>query len=53
MTAQLAAGKIMLDVGAWFKLLGETNGIKLTIFYDSYDRGRFLTGFATTLELST
>ena len=42
----------MLDVGAWFKLLAENNVIKLTIFYDSYDRARFLTGFATTLELS-
>ena len=42
----------MLDISAWFKLLAENNVIKLTMFYDSYDRARFLTGFATTLELS-
>jgi len=39
-------------VAAWFKWLHEISGIKLTIFYDSYDRARFLKGFVTTLELS-
>ena len=42
----------MDDVAAWFKWLHEATGVKLTIFYDSYDRARFLKGFATTLELS-
>jgi polar amino acid transport system permease protein len=42
----------MDDVAAWFLALYKTTGIKLTIFYDSYDRGRFLLGFATTLKLS-
>ena len=30
----------------------KATGIKLTIFYDSYDRGRFLQGFVTTVKLS-
>ncbi|MEO6064824.1 MAG: amino acid ABC transporter permease [Lysobacterales bacterium] len=42
----------MDDVAAWFKWLNQSSGIKLTIFYDSYDRIRFLQGFATTLQLS-
>jgi len=40
------------DVAAWFVWLHKATGIKLTIFYDSYDRGRFAEGFVTTLELS-
>jgi polar amino acid transport system permease protein len=40
------------DVAAWFRWLHQTSGIKLTIFYDSYDRTRFLQGFFTTLQLS-
>jgi polar amino acid transport system permease protein len=40
------------DVAAWFVWLHRTTGIKLTIFYDAYDRSRFVKGFATTLELS-
>jgi polar amino acid transport system permease protein len=40
------------DVAAWFLWLYKTTGIKLTIFYDSYDRTRFVEGFATTLKLS-
>src|SRR5262249_22892970 len=35
-----------------FLALYKTTGIKLTIFYDSYDRGRFLLGLVTTLKLS-
>ncbi len=42
----------MDDVAAWFLWLYKTSGIKLTIFYDAYDRSRFLEGFATTLKLS-
>ena len=42
----------MDDVAAWFLALYKSTGIKLTIFYDSYDRARFLQGFATTLKLS-
>ena len=42
----------MDDVAAWFLWLYKTTGIKLTIFYDAYDRGRFVQGFFTTLELS-
>lgn len=42
----------MDDVAAWFLALYQSTGIKLTIFYDSYDRARFLQGFANTLKLS-
>ena len=42
----------MDSVSAWFKWLHQTSGIKLTIFYDRYDRSRFLEGLSTTLELS-
>lgn len=42
----------MDDVAAWFLWLYKTTGIKLTIFYDPYDRGRFIQGFFTTLKLS-
>jgi polar amino acid transport system permease protein len=39
-------------IGDWFHWLDQTYGINLSIFYDSYDRGRFLVGVVTTLELS-
>jgi polar amino acid transport system permease protein len=42
----------MDDVAAWFLELYKTTGIKLTIFYDAYDRARFLQGLVTTLKLS-
>ena len=42
----------MDDVAAWFKWLYQATGIKLTVFYDSYDRARFIEGFYTTLKLS-
>ncbi len=42
----------MDDVAAWFLALYKTTGIKLTIFYDGYDRARFFEGFVTTLKLS-
>jgi polar amino acid transport system permease protein len=42
----------MDDVAAWFLWLYQTTGIKLTIFYDGYDRGRFVEGFLTTVRLS-
>jgi len=40
------------DIAAWFRWLHQASGVKLTIFYDSYDRTRFLQGFVTTLSLS-
>jgi len=40
------------DIASWFVWLHKTTGIKLTVFYDSYDRARFLKGLATTVELS-
>src|SRR5580704_6804580 len=35
----------------WFGLLHETTGIKLTIFYDAFDRARFFYGFLTSVRL--
>ena len=35
----------------WFRTLNETTGINLTIFYDAFDRARFLNGFFTSLRL--
>src|SRR5262245_30823344 len=35
----------------WFRILYETTGIKLTIFYDAFDRGRFFNGFLTSVRL--
>jgi len=40
------------DIAAWFLWLYKATGIKLTIFYDPYDRTRFVEGFYTTLKLS-
>jgi polar amino acid transport system permease protein len=40
------------SLAAWFRWLHQATGIKLTIFYDSYDRSRFLEGFGNTLKLS-
>lgn len=45
-------GRGMDDVAAWFLALHKATGIKLTIFYDAYDRGRFVEGFVTTVKLS-
>jgi polar amino acid transport system permease protein len=36
----------------WFRWLNEAYGINLTIFYDSYDRDRFLHGIWTTIALT-
>ena len=36
----------------WFRWLYDTTGINLTIFYDSFDRSRFINGFFTTLALA-
>ncbi len=36
----------------WFRVLYEQTGINLTIFYDSFDRKRFVSGFLTTIWLS-
>jgi polar amino acid transport system permease protein len=35
----------------WFRELYATTGIKLTIFYDAFDRARFVRGFLTSLQL--
>jgi len=35
----------------WFRVLHATSGIKLTIFYDSFDRWRFFNGFLTSVRL--
>ena len=35
----------------WFRALHATSGIKLTIFYDAFDRARFLNGFLTSIRL--
>ncbi len=35
----------------WFRLLYEATGIKLTIFYDPFDRARFFHGFLTSVRL--
>ena len=42
----------MESVWEWFLWLYEAHGIKLTIFYDEWDRGRFLNGIWTTIHLS-
>lgn len=42
----------MENLFLWFRQLYEQTGINLTIFYDSYDRARFLEGLMTTVELS-
>ena len=36
----------------WFRWLYDATGINLTIFYDSFDRNRFVNGFLTTLKLA-
>src|SRR5689334_24987201 len=35
----------------WFRVLHATSGIKLTIFYDSFDRWRFFDSFLTSVRL--
>src|SRR5919112_2020246 len=35
----------------WFRVLNETAGVKLTIFYDDFDRARFFNGFLTSVRL--
>jgi polar amino acid transport system permease protein len=35
----------------WFRVLYETTGIKLTIFYDAFDRARFFNSFLTSVRL--
>ncbi|MEQ8602077.1 MAG: amino acid ABC transporter permease [Marivibrio sp.] len=42
----------MESVWEWFRWLNEAYGIKLTIFYDEWDRGRFFSGIWTTIHLS-
>ena len=36
----------------WFRWLYDATGINLTIFYDAFDRSRFVSGFFTTLKLA-
>ena len=42
----------MLEWLAWFETLYATTGINLTVFYDEFDRARFIKGFFVTLQLS-
>jgi polar amino acid transport system permease protein len=35
----------------WFRELNALTGIKLTIFYDAFDRTRFINGFLTSIRL--
>jgi polar amino acid transport system permease protein len=35
----------------WFRELHASTGIKLTIFYDAFDRARFVNGFLTSVRL--
>jgi polar amino acid transport system permease protein len=35
----------------WFRTLHAATGIKLTIFYDAFDRARFVDGFLTSVRL--
>ena len=42
----------MQGVWDWFRWLNDTTGINLTIFYDAFDRGRFVSGFWMTVKLS-
>ena len=35
----------------WFRVLHATTGIKLTIFYDAFDRARFFNGLLTSIRL--
>jgi polar amino acid transport system permease protein len=39
-------------VAQWFRRLNETTGINLPMFYDPFDRARFLHGFEITIALS-
>jgi len=36
----------------WFRWLYDTTGINLTVFYDPFDRRRFIGGFVTTVSLA-
>lgn len=36
----------------WFKALNDATGINLTIFYDSFDRRRFVSGLLMTIRLA-
>jgi polar amino acid transport system permease protein len=42
----------MESLWAWFRWLHDATGINLTIFYDAFDRGRFIGGLLMTVELS-
>ncbi|MFI4986132.1 MAG: amino acid ABC transporter permease [Alphaproteobacteria bacterium] len=42
----------MQSVWNWFAWLHQSTGINLTIFYDPFDRHRFVAGFWMTVELS-
>ncbi|MCC6466699.1 MAG: amino acid ABC transporter permease [Alphaproteobacteria bacterium] len=41
----------MEAVALWFRDLYATSGVNLTIFYDAFDRSRFLSGLVVSLEL--
>lgn len=37
----------------WFRALNDARGINLTIFYDAFDRSRFVSGLLTTIQLAS
>jgi polar amino acid transport system permease protein len=41
----------LAPVWDWFRELHAATGIKLTIFYDAFDRARFINGFLTSVRL--
>lgn len=48
----VAKGDTLDWLWEWFRWLNEAHGIKLTIFYDEWDRARFFSGVWTTIHLS-
>jgi polar amino acid transport system permease protein len=48
----MGTGAGMGTVVEWFRGLNAAYGINLTIVYDAFDRGRFVDGFLTTIQLS-
>src|SRR3712207_6654860 len=40
-------------VAEWFQRLYDATGLNFTVFYDPYDRERYLLGLRTTIYLST
>src|SRR5947199_5923002 len=49
--ARVAVNFNLQPLWDWFRVLHETSGIKLTIFYDAFDRARFFDSFLTSVRL--